>query len=482
MYNTDSFTPARFEAQGQVSLGAHVLPYRCVSEDNLFYNETGKAIASIFTYSYFNTAEEEPEKRPVLFCFGGGPGGSSQTDHVNYCAPWRIRYPDDPDNYTAKGPFELIPNEDTLLFDADVVLVDPVGTGYSLILDSDYASDFLGIEEDAEMLVNLICRWLTKYHRWNSPKYLLGGSYGCARIATMASIALAGGKTRSYNLAFHGLIACGNTIATAKYFNREKNVYPAVEALPTYAATHWYHNRPVAQSLEDFVSQAQKFAESEYLTALYKGEWLTEEEKDRILDRLTYFTGLSRDFLLAHDLKPDRRAFQAELLREKGMTVAIIDSRFKRRRNEPSCLEGTVGNVTDAAQERYRAYVRSGLDQIFQKIGITDFGRSYVPYCSYGTELVPGADWNFEVDHLTSGQRLSIAMQDNPNMRMFFANGWYDLCTQTGIVWHSMRHLHLPEERTYFKGYPTGHILTLGDENLHAFTRDLQTFLRGEPL
>ena len=193
------------------------VPYHTVSEDNVFYTTDGKPIASIFSYSYFRKDVEDTSTRPVIFGFNGGPGSSCMYVHAGFLGTRRLSY-GEPDRPTALGPYTVIDNPDCLLDIADIVLVDPVGTGYGVLLDDDKKDQFFGIEEDAEALLTFIELWLHRYNRWLSPKYLVGESYGCTRSAVAAGIAATSGKEKSYGVSFDGLVLIGNTVTVGKYF------------------------------------------------------------------------------------------------------------------------------------------------------------------------------------------------------------------------------------------------------------------------
>lgn len=295
--NFSNFAPSCFTSEGSVELRSGRVPYRTVCEDNVFYNKEGKPIASIFSYSYFRADVKDPASRPVLFGFNGGPGASSMMVHVGFLGTKRMKYFPDPDCPTTLPPYEAVDNIDCLLDVADIVVVDPVGTGYGLLLDDDCAEQFFSIESDAEALLTFISHWLSKYDRWLSPKYLVGESYGCIRSAVAAGIATGNGSKRSYAMAFDGLVLIGNTITTGRYFNRDIPCELTVLAMPTAAAINWYHNHPSRQSLEEFVREARKFGETEYMEALFRGNSLETAEYERIRRKVSYYTGISEEYL-----------------------------------------------------------------------------------------------------------------------------------------------------------------------------------------
>lgn len=484
MYTTekitpDSFVPQRFESDGTITLHGTEIPYHTVSEDNVFYDQAGKAIASIFSYSYFRSDAENPAERPVLFCYNGGPGSSSMYVHAGFLAPVRLLY-EQTDRPTALPPYKMIDNPDWLLDVADIVLVDPVATGYGLLIDESRAGDFLGIEQDAEALLVFIEAWLNRYRRWNSPKYLIGESYGCTRSAVAAGIACIGSKTRSYSIGFDGIVMIGNTVTTGKYFGVDIHTEPAVLYFPTWAAINWYHNHPTEQPLEEFVAEAQAFADHDYLLALYAGEDLDAEKKEEILQKAMYYTGVSRQYLLDRNLVIDDETFRIEVIREKGATVARYDGRITRPRYVPEALERSrTGLEDDASDDRYGAYFYAAVTgTILPKLNVK-LDRPYVAMYNCWEGESKAHQWDRKETLGTTGEQLRNAMYRTPGMRTFFANGWYDDCTYIGIVHYTLRHAGLPRDRVCVKGYPSGHMIYIGEDNVKTLCDDIRSFIAG---
>lgn len=244
MLKTDVFTPSRFTGEGNITLRGVNVPYRTISEDNVFYDDDGKPLASIFSYSYFRSDVEDVKNRPVLFGFNGGPGTSSMMVHVGFLAPRRVLYGEADADGLPLPPYESCDNPQCLLDIADLVLIDPVGTGFGRLLDESKKDLFYGVEQDAEAILTFVQMWLARYNRWQSPKYLMGESYGCTRASTVAGMGSLSGSDRAYSVTFDGLIMIGNTVTVGKFFRDKPPIYPAVLAVPTLAAVHWYHNRP----------------------------------------------------------------------------------------------------------------------------------------------------------------------------------------------------------------------------------------------
>jgi carboxypeptidase C (cathepsin A) len=457
-----------------MTLRGENIHYNTVCEDNPFYDDTGKAIASIFSYSYFRSDVEDVTSRPVIFGYNGGPGSASYMVHAGFLGAKRLKYNDDIDTAQTLPPYEVIDNPDCLLDIADVVLVDPVGTGFGVLLDDTCADKFFGIEEDAEALLTFISHWLTKYNRWGSPKYLVGESYGCTRSAVAAGMAGGAGKERSFSFAFDGVVLIGNTVTVGKYFNREVAVEPSVLQLPTCAAINWYHNHPSDQTVEEFVAEAKKFADTEYLLALYKGDDLQGEELEEFKKKLIYYSGYSEEYLTEHNYRLDETSARKEIARSKGVDVSRYDGRVTLPKDVPHVTLIDNERLDEAVTAKYGPYFHSALlGPICQALNI-NFDRTFVDsYAMY-------KKWNRETEKMNTGDYLRHAMHRNPGFRTFFANGWYDLCTQIGIVYYTATHAGLPKDRTFIKGYKSGHMIYLGEDNINELCNDIHEFLLGK--
>ena len=473
MFKGDVFSPAVFEGKGEIELRGERFSYHTVSEDNVIYDGDGKAIASIFSFSYFRDDVADLSKRPVIFGFNGGPGTSSCMVHTGFLGTKRLAYKDDVDDMTGLPPYEVIDNPECLLDIADIVLVDPVSTGYGVLIDETKGEKFFGVEEDAEAFLNFVQRWIQKYGRWLSPKYLIGESYGCTRASVAAGIAARGSAERSYDFAFDGIVFIGNTVTTGKYFNREVPTEPAVLGFPTYAAINWYHNTDHSIPLDEWVSKAKAFADTEYLQGLYRGSSLPEKERKALKRKLMHFAGVSDGYLEERNLIIDDASFRHEVIRKSGRAVSRLDARMTRPLYDPFTDEIEYGLATDASRGKYNPYFLSALlGGIFPILGIKDFDRPYMSSCALYKK------WNKEAE-LTTGQHLYNAMWRTPGMRAFFANGYYDMATEIGVAYYMLDHAHLPMDRVSIKGYPSGHMIYIGNQNIKDLTDDIRSFLQG---
>lgn len=474
-FKGDTFVPSRFESEGSVTLRGKNIPYRTVSEDNVFYGEDGKAIASLFSYSYFRADVEDASARPVLFCFNGGPGSSSMYVHTGFAAPKRVCYEGDLDRNTTP-PYRVIDNPDCMLDSADIVVVDVVGVGYGVLLDESKKDQFYGIEEDAEALLTFIEKWAIRYGRVLSPKYLVGESYGCTRAATAAGISVSGGKHRSYGVKFDGLVLIGDTVTPGEYFGRELGVEHSVLRFPTYAAVNWYHNHPSDKSVEDFVAEAKQFADTEYLLALYRGEAVQGKEREKLLKKIKYYTNVSAEYLEKNALRIDEDTFRAEVLKDRGIAVGRCDGRFTRPLYTPLLAETDMKHAffDDAFMDHYETCFYAAMTGVIAPMLNIKLDRAYVP----STNLY--RSWKKECEGGTTGERLRNAMNMTFGMRTFFANGWYDICTEIGYVYYTVDHSGLPHDRVYIKGYPSGHMIYVGEDNVKELSEDIVKFVQGK--
>lgn len=483
MYNTENFDQKTFEpkcftSNGSVTLKGVEIKYHTVCEDNVFY-DNGNPIASIFSYSYFRD-DVDTTNRPVIFAFNGGPGSSSMYVHAGFFGAKRIKY-DEVNRETSLPPYEVIDNPDCLLYEADIVVIDPVGTGYGVLLDDSHAKDFFGIEEDAEALLAFIEKWLRKYNRFNSPKYLAGESYGCTRCAVAAGISCGGmGAKRGYGIKFDGLILIGNTVTVGKYFNEGVKVEHSVLYFPTYAAINWYHNHPSNQSVDEFALEAKKFADKEYLLALYKGEALVGEEKEKIIQKLMYYTGVSRQYLEMHALKIDEKGFRLEVVKDKGLSISRYDGRLTRPLVVPFAEEIEEQEGGDATAQRYDGFFYAALNgTILPSLNVT-MDRQYLTFRNFWGDGT--YKWNTEEKGGNAFYRLREAMNGSRGMRVFFANGWYDVCTEIGMVYYTIDHAGLDHSRVFMKPYKSGHMIYISEENTKELAQDISKFIRGEDI
>ena len=451
-----------------LNLGGRAFAYTAKTGTLLLHNDAGEAIASVFYTAY---TVDGLRDRPLTFAYNGGPGSSSMWLHMGSFGPRRVVTANG--TTTAPAPYRIVDNDGSLLDKSDLVFIDAIGTGYSTIVGKGKPTDFYGVDEDVRAFDQFVRRWVGANDRWNSPKYLFGESYGTMRSASLVN------ALQDHGMAFTGVILLSTVLDYATLGNGPGGqVFPDVFFLPTEAAVAWYHNRVPnrSASLPAFLADVRRFALSEYAPALMHVPELTATETAALAEKLHAYTGLSAAYLIRNDLRLRPGQFEKELLRDQGRTVGRLDGRYLGYDGDQNG-ESTEYDATDAAitapyTTAFNSYVRDELKWQSEDI--------YKP-TNYG---VVSAHWNFKrggrdilapsvVDDLRS------AMTKNPLLRVFSANGYYDLATPFFATEYSLAHLGLPpalRSHISYGYYPSGHMVYLLDDQLHAMKRDVGVF------
>lgn len=452
------------------TFGGQTIGYTATAGETYLTDDDGNPTARIFSVAYIR--DGGAASRPITFLFNGGPGSGSLWLHMGAFGPRRVAIPS---NGTDDGapPYRVIDNPDSLLDVTDIVFIDPVGTGFSTALGDTEPSVFWGVDADARSIGTFIRRWLSENGRWISPKYLGGESYGTTRTAAVVH-ELEG----SYNdVAFNGLLLISTILDFGAQAEVPGNEMPYVLHLPTMAATAFYHGRaPVdATDLAAHVAAAREFARGDYLTALIRGSDLSADARADIRRRLAYFTGLSETYLDQADLRVSPRRFYKELLRDRGLTVGRLDSRYTGRDydsageapdNDPS-FYGIDGSYTAALN----SYVRDTL-------GFSP-DRQYVTIGG-----VSEWDWDLSRGGRDSTYYRSVApyigraMRENSGLRVFVGQGYFDFATPFFGAEYALSRTGMPTERIQYHYYDAGHMMYVNEPELTRLTQDIRAFIR----
>ncbi|MFI3284099.1 MAG: hypothetical protein R3Y57_03345 [Erysipelotrichaceae bacterium] len=458
------FVASVFKSSGVVTINGENIPYDTVCQDNVLHDELGEEIASMFTYSYFRSDVEDVTSRPVVFFFNGGPGSSSIWLHAGVFGPIRMTF-ENPEavNVPHVAPYYAVNNDLCLLDKCDLVFIDPVGTGWGRLLKKEAASRFYGLDEDAESFRILIDTWVSRHKRWYSPKYLLGESYGTVR-AGLLSDKLGGRAEELVGVGIDGIILLGNAMGNTGAI-LEFDAEPSLLALPTMAAAHWYHHK-LEGSLEDFVNKCYQFCENEYVLALFKGTTIDDDEREKIAEKVAYFSGLSKKEILKQNLRPDMTLSWQQLLEDEGLEIGRLDGRYTRKFGTRSGKEGV------AITQYTPAFMATMCGPIKENLGI-DFEREY-----YAISSRDGFEWNEEKCKHLPHECLSASMNRNYDLRVMFATGYYDMACQIGQARYLATHGGYPMDRIEINEYPSGHMAYLGEESAKAFVRDVRNFIK----
>lgn len=462
--------PPVVESQGKVTVGERTLAYQAKAGHFTVRTDDGKPWAEFFFTAYTLDGAGEPQNRPLLFAFNGGPGSSSVWLHMGAWGPRRVVL--GPEGEALPPPARLADNPGTLLDVADLVFIDPVGTGLSKAAEGVDADQFWNVEGDVDSVAAFITQYLTANGRWASPIYLGGESYG-----TMRSAGLAQKLQGDHGLYLAGIVLVSSVLSMATIRFADGNDLPYVLYLPAYAATAWYHNalKPAQQklALRDLLAEAEEFALGDYASGLLLGDRLPASRARSLRDRLSRLTGLSTSYLEAARLRIDMGRFNKELLRDRGQTVGRLDSRYLGRDRalvsdsyeyDPSsaALSGAYTSAWNhylgselgfRAEQRYQI-----LAPLYEKWGYGKWGNRYLNFSDC----------------------LREAMTHNPSLRVLCANGYYDLAAPYFATEHTFAHLGLHEslrdhlQMTY---YEAGHMMYVKDECLHQLGADVRAFV-----
>jgi carboxypeptidase C (cathepsin A) len=433
--------------------------------------------ATMSYVAYFQGEHESPQ-RPITFLFNGGPGSSSVWLHMGAFGPKRVLTADD--SHSPAAPYKVVDNEYSLLDASDLVFVDAPGTGFSHLRGADKEKAFYGVDEDGHAFANFITEFLSRHGRWNSPKYLFGESYGTTRASVLAYI-LENEKALDLNgvILLSAFLAADDSV-DAPQFNPGID-QPYVLALPTYAATAWYHhklpNQPAA--LEPFLAEVEQFALGDYSRALADGMRITPERKAAIAAKLHEYTGLPAQYIEQANLRVNGGEFEKNLLGSE-VTAGRLDSRFSGPTIDPMSKEAEYDPQSAAISS---AYVSAFNDYVRRTL---KFGEHKI----YKAEADIEKQWDFL--HQPPGTNmkvpqsmnvmpdLAVAMKQNPNLKVQLNGGYFDLATPFfAAVWEleqlPIQPALLKNTETHF--YTSGHMVYAHEPDLKALHDNVAGFI-----
>ncbi len=413
-------------------LGKEKINYEATAGVLVLRDEDGKPTASMFYTSYVRTDVADIRKRPITFTFNGGPGSSSVWLHMGAFGPKRVYLTDE--GHAPAPPYKLVNNESTILDLTDLVFIDPVSTGYSRTAPGQDHKKFHGVEQDLQSVGEFIRLYTTRHGRWDSPKFLAGESYGTTRAA-----ALVGHLQDRHGMNFNGVILVSSILnfQTARFDDGNDLPYPLF--LPTYTATAWYHKKlPAALSgdLKKTLAEVEHFAQGEYTLALMQGSKLGQAERKKIAARVARYTGLTEDYVLRSNLRIQIQRFCKELLRGQSRTVGRFDSRYQGIDRDAAGEVMEYDPSYAAVQGPYTATLNNYLRETLRY-------KSDLPYEILTGRVQPWDYSNFANRYVNVSDRLRQALTKNPALRVYVANGYYDLATPYFATEYTFNHLNL---------------------------------------
>lgn len=489
--STQKFPPPDSTTQGSITLGGQRIDYTAVAgtitvggtdaQDaqlgpdgkpmpgtELALNEPKKPadaapVAHMFYVYYYKTGAK-PADRPVTFLYNGGPGSSTVWLHMGAFGPERVATPGD--THLPPAPYSLEQNPNCLLDASDLVFIDAPGTGFSQFAGKDAAKAFWGVKQDAGAYARFIAHFLSKYDRWNSPKYLFGESYGTTRSAVLAN-----------DLENNQFIDLNGVMLLSQIFNFTSNIddpadnpgvdLPYALALPTYAATAWYHKKLPQQpaQLEPFLKEVEAFAMGPYRDALAKGTDLTADEKQQVADKLHQYTGLPADYWIKANLRVTGPQFEKTLQTGEDLTTGRLDARFSGPTIDPLSENAQYDPQSSAISSAYVSLFNRYVRQVL-KYGQ---GETYIPL-----SMTANSKWkwyepiNGNPVGTNVSNDLANAMKTDPRLKIMVNGGYFDLATPFYAAEYEEKHLPIPAslaKNIEFNWYQSGHMVYVREES-----------------
>lgn len=445
----------------KVTINGENVPYKATIGNQPVWNEEGKPIATLFYTYYERTDVDDQSSRPLVISFNGGPGSASLWMHLGYTGPKKLRISDE--GFPVQ-PYGIEDNEHSILDVADIVYVNPVNTGFSRILDEEVDREtFFGVNADIEYLADWVDTFVSRNNRWVSPKFLIGESYGTTRVAGLA------GELQNRNWMYlNGVILVS---PTGLGVDRDGPVGDAL-TLPYFTAAAWYHNALPSelqqQDLTEILPEVEEYTINEFIPALSKGGTLSEEEKSEIAGQAAYYSGLSEKAFLNHNLRVSTSFFWKELLRDQELTIGRLDSRYRGIDRENA---GDRYDFDPALIAWNHAFAPAINHYLRDRLGYDTDLR----YWLFG----PVRPWDRSNNN--TGENLRQAMAQNPFLNVMVQSGYYDGGTPyfdaKYTMWNMDPSVKL-QSRMSFKGYRSGHMMYLRDEDISTSNDDIREFIR----
>jgi len=450
----------------EIHAGGKVLRYTATVGLMPIRNADGEVEAHIFFISY--TLDNPGSRRPLMFSFNGGPGSSSVWLHLGAIGPKRVKML--PEGFMPAPPFQLVDNDFTWLDQTDLVFIDPVGTGYSRALKKDLGKKFWGMKGDIESVGEFIRLYLTRFQRWGSPLFLVGESYGTTRAAGLS------GYLIEHGIAFNGIVLVSSVLNFETLAFTQGNDLPYILYLPSYAAAAWYHKKlspELQKDLPTTLREVEQWSSTAYTDALAKGDRLAPEERQAVIDKLSQYTGLSKQYIQNSDLRIEQSHFAQELLRDQHLVIGRLDSRFTGAAlssvAETQDFDPSLTAIRPPYTSMFNNYIRAELGyQSDAEYYILGGGFQQWEWGSAG-EGFPNVT-----------QSLREAFVKNPYMKLFVASGYFDLATPFYATQYTLEHLALSPtmRKNIFTGeYGAGHMMYIRDESLGRLKRDFSGFM-----
>jgi carboxypeptidase C (cathepsin A) len=485
--------PQSSASEGSVSVEGHKIDYKAVAGTLVLHGSGDKEDepqVSMFYVAYMKKGVA-PGKRPITFIYNGGPGSATVWLHMGAFGPKRVVTSDD--SHTPAAPYGLVNNDYSLLDATDVVFIDAPGAGFSRLIANDAdkskrdeqmkdrKKDIYSVDGDGHAFAQFVTQFLSKYGRWNSPKYLFGESYGTTRSAVLANILENEDSVDLNGVILLSQILNFDTSVDGPEFNPGIDL-PYELGLPTYAATAFYHHKLPQQpaALEPFLREVEQYATGDYAQALMAGSRLPEAQKQAVAEKLHQYTGLPVAYLLKANLRVSGGMFEQQLQADGDLTTGRLDTRFSGPAIDPL---GKSSDYDPQSSAISSAYVAAFNDYVRRDLKFGE-GRQYRLFADIDhwdmAHKAPGVQGEALQSSTNVMTDLAVAMKTNPNLKVYVNGGYYDLATPYFAADYEDHHLPIPaslDANISYSWYPSGHMVYAHEPSLKQLHDNVARFI-----
>ncbi len=468
--------PMSFITKHQGVFNGKTISYKATAKETYLNDKEGEPVASIWSVAYTQDGVIDLSTRPVTFVFNGGPGSASIYLQIGFLGPKIVSVDSDAQKDDGAAPYNLNLNKYGLLDLTDLVFIDPVGTGYSRVIGKGKVEDYWGLNEDANSVAKFMRQWITENKRWFSPKYIAGESFGTTRAVAVANTLEGDGQ----EMALNGLILISQALDYEGSTSVNDNITSYLTYLPSMAANAWYFKKAgLGKELKPFLDECMAFTYDTYAPALYRGNLLSQADKNKIAEKLSYFIGLDKSYILKSNLRILVPRFQKQLLADQNLAIGRLDGRFTGDESDDISEYPHLG---DPADYRIGAAFTAALNYYYATDLKIEMDRPYFTSNNDGLDgkwrwkTVPdGTYW--EPTYVNVARQLGETMRRNTDMKVLVVAGYFDLICPFFDTEYTFSRNGIVSERVTKKYYESGHMIYLHEPDMLKLSNDIRAFL-----